>query len=75
LGKGRQDFLGIDLHTFPAARDARTIWQNTATGEVEISQPAYRDLLADVGTDAAPCALRAAASAHRLSVRSPPLSW
>ncbi|MDI1345483.1 MAG: hypothetical protein PSV22_15480 [Pseudolabrys sp.] len=45
LGKGAQDFLGIDLHTFPAARLARDIWQNTTTGEAEISQPAYRDLL------------------------------
>jgi hypothetical protein len=49
LGKGPQDFLGIDLHTFPAARNARTIWQNTAAGEVEISQPAYRQLLAERG--------------------------
>jgi hypothetical protein len=49
LGKGPQDFLGIDLHTFPAARGAFTVWQNTATGEAEISQPAYRDLLAARG--------------------------
>jgi hypothetical protein len=49
LGKGPQDFLGIDLHTFPAARSARTIWQNTATGEAELSQPVYRDLLARGG--------------------------
>jgi len=49
LGKGPQDFLGIDVHTFPAARSARMIWQNTATGETELSQPAYRDLLARGG--------------------------
>ena len=49
LGKGPQDFLGIDLHTFPAARGASTIWQNTAAGEAEISQPAYRRLLAERG--------------------------
>ena len=36
LGEGPQYFLGIDLHTFPAARDARTIWLlrfRTDTGE------------------------------------------
>jgi hypothetical protein len=49
LGKGPQDFLGIDVHTFPGARSARMIWQNTATGETELSQPAYRDLLARGG--------------------------
>ncbi|MCP3405694.1 hypothetical protein [Bradyrhizobium sp. CCGB01] len=49
LGKGPQDCLGIDLHTIPAARGASTIWQSTATGEAEISQPAYRRLLAKRG--------------------------
>lgn len=50
LGKGPQDFLGIDVHTFPASRPARDIWQSTTTTEAEISQPAYRDLL-DAGGD------------------------
>jgi hypothetical protein len=49
LGKGSQDFLGIDLHTFPAARSARAIWRDTEVGEAEITQPAYRDLLARGG--------------------------
>ncbi|MCA1373575.1 MULTISPECIES: hypothetical protein [unclassified Bradyrhizobium] len=49
LGKGPQDFLGIDLHTFPAARPARIIWHNTAASETEISQPAYRQLLVERG--------------------------
>lgn len=49
LGKGPRDYLGIDMHTFPAARDARAIWQSTASGETEILQPAYRKLLAERG--------------------------
>jgi hypothetical protein len=54
LGKGPQDFLGINLHTFPAARPARIIWQSTAASETEISQPAYRQLLAERGD---PCGI------------------
>jgi hypothetical protein len=49
LGRGPQDYLGIDMHTFPAARGAPEIWQNIAAGEAEISQPAYRRLLAERG--------------------------
>lgn len=49
LGRGAQDYLGIDVHTFPAERSALEIWQNTATGEAEVSQPAYRQLLAERG--------------------------
>ncbi len=45
LGRGPQDFLGIDLHTFPAVTPAATIWSSTDAGDAEISQPAYRDLL------------------------------
>jgi hypothetical protein len=29
LGRGPQDFLGIDLHTFPASRPAREVWPQT----------------------------------------------
>jgi hypothetical protein len=45
LGRGPQDFLGIDLHTFPAATAARAVWQSGHVGDAEISQPAYRELL------------------------------
>lgn len=46
LGAGTQDYLGIDLHTFPASRPAREIWTETETAGAEISQPAYKALLA-----------------------------
>jgi hypothetical protein len=45
LGRGAQDFLGIDLHTFPASKAARDVWRDTSVGDVEIAQPAYRALL------------------------------
>lgn len=45
LGRGPQDFLGIDLHTFPASKLAREIWAETTSAESEISQPAYRAML------------------------------
>jgi len=45
LGRGPQDFLGIDLHTFPASKPAREVWQETAIAEGDIAQPAYAALL------------------------------
>lgn len=45
LGRGPQDFLGIDLHTFPASKPAREVWQEIATAEGDIAQPAYAALL------------------------------
>ena len=45
LGRGPQDFLGIDLHTFPASKPAKDIWNETSPADVEIAQPAYRAML------------------------------
>ena len=45
LGRGPQDFLGIDLHTFPASKPAREVWHETSVADIEIAQPAYRELL------------------------------
>ncbi len=45
LGRGPQDFLGIDLHTFPASKPAREIWRETAASEADIAQPAYAAML------------------------------
>ncbi|MGA2795359.1 MAG: hypothetical protein ABSE69_17905 [Roseiarcus sp.] len=45
LGGGPQDFLGIDLHTFPASKPAREVWRETAASEIDIGQPAYKAML------------------------------
>ncbi len=45
LGRGPQDFLGIDLHTFPASRPAREVWPQTAASDADITLPAYRTML------------------------------
>lgn len=45
LGRGPQDFLGIDVHTFPAAKRARDIWSDTVFSGPDISLPAYKELL------------------------------
>ena len=45
LGKGPQDFLGIDLHTFPASVAAAETWNEIGGGDADIAQPAYRALL------------------------------
>jgi hypothetical protein len=47
LGRGTQDFLGIDVHTFPASKRAHEIWRETGAADVEIAQPAYRAMLAE----------------------------
>jgi hypothetical protein len=49
LGKGPRDFLGIDLHTFPASKPAADVWSETEIGDVEIAQPAYRAILEATG--------------------------
>jgi len=49
LGRGAQDFLGIDLHTFPASKPAREVWRDTSAADVQITQPAYRALLEQTG--------------------------
>ena len=49
LGRGPQDFLGLDLHTFPAAKPARQIWCEAAAAEPDLAQPAYRAMLAQTG--------------------------
>jgi hypothetical protein len=49
LGRGPQDYLGIDVHTFPASKPAREIWQETEAANVEIGQPAYQLLLERTG--------------------------
>ena len=49
LGRGPQDFFGIDLHTFPASMPARQVWHETGLAEVEIAQPAYREMLERTG--------------------------
>jgi hypothetical protein len=35
LGGGPQDFLGIDLHTFPASRPAREVWPQTGPSDAD----------------------------------------
>jgi hypothetical protein len=45
LGRGPQDFLGIDLHTFPASRPAREVWPETGASDGDITLPAYRAML------------------------------
>jgi hypothetical protein len=45
LGQGPQDFLGIDLHTFPASKQAHTVWRDAGESQTDISQPAYRELM------------------------------
>src|SRR4029077_2885031 len=49
LGRGVQDFLGITLHTFPAATPARAIWADTDAPDAQITQPAYRTLIEKSG--------------------------
>ncbi len=45
LGRGPKDFLGIDVHTFPASRGARSLWPLRARSDGDLSQPAYRAML------------------------------
>jgi hypothetical protein len=45
LGRSPQDFLGIDLHTFPASRAAREVWSQTGLPDPDITMPVYRAML------------------------------
>jgi hypothetical protein len=45
LGAGPKDFLGIDLHTFPAERLARDVWREAGRSEIDMAPPAYQALL------------------------------
>jgi hypothetical protein len=45
LGRGPKDFLGIDLHTFPASKSPREVWPQTGPFDVDITLPAYRLML------------------------------
>jgi hypothetical protein len=49
LGRGPQDFLGVDLHTFPASRPAREVWSEAGPSDVDITLPAYRAMLEQSG--------------------------
>ncbi len=49
LGRGPQDFLGIDLHTFPASRTARQTWPEAGASDADIALPAYRAILERTG--------------------------
>jgi hypothetical protein len=50
LGKGPQEYLGLQVHTFPTLRAARTIWSKTVNAnsdnETLLANPAYQDLAA-----------------------------
>jgi hypothetical protein len=45
LGKGPEDYLGFNIHTFPAEKSAREIWSSAGPGSADISAPAYQALL------------------------------
>jgi hypothetical protein len=50
LGRGLGDFLGIDLHTFPADQSAAAVWREPGSaGEADPAQPAYAALLEQTG--------------------------
>jgi hypothetical protein len=49
LGRGPQDFLGIDLHTFPGSKTARATWPEIGAADADIAQPAYRAMLERTG--------------------------
>jgi hypothetical protein len=45
LGQGPQDFLGFDIHSFPASRPASEIWREFDGSQADVAQPAYMALL------------------------------
>ena len=45
LGKGPQEFLGFDMHTFPGSISAADTWNDTGPSDADIAHPAYRPLL------------------------------
>ncbi len=54
IGDGVDGFTRIQLHEFPGARKARDVWtENDARGSrrVDVSQPAYQQLLRETGDE------------------------
>lgn len=50
LGRGPQDYLGIDLHTFPASRNASVCWPDTdVSSSSSADKAAYRALAEKTG--------------------------
>jgi hypothetical protein len=49
LGRGPQDFLGINLHTFPSSTPARVIWAQPGAMDTQLTQPAYRAMVEQSG--------------------------
>lgn len=45
LGRGVDDFLGINMHTFPASITAKEMWRETGFSDVDLSKPAYQNFL------------------------------
>lgn len=45
LGQGARDFLGIDLHTFPASKSAHEVWREITATDADIAAPAYLAML------------------------------
>lgn len=49
LGTGNQDFLGVNVHTFPAQRSAREVWSRPDASSTDLDKPAYQDLVQRTG--------------------------
>jgi hypothetical protein len=50
LGKGTEEYLAFQLHTFPASKTARQIWGNdtiTSPQSPALEKPAYQALVAE----------------------------
>ena len=50
LGRGNQEYLAFQIHTFPAKRPARRCWgrdEKVSDPDVSINQPAYQALAAE----------------------------
>jgi hypothetical protein len=74
LGQGPQDFLGIDLHTFPASRPAREVWPQAGVSDADdadITLPAYRAMLEQSGDRCGTMRLAGRSIVLRLSVQRP----
>jgi hypothetical protein len=74
LGRGPQDFLGIDLHTFPASRPAREVWSQAGVSDADdadITLPAYRAMLEQSGDRCGTMRLAGRSIVLRLSVQRP----
>lgn len=49
LGGGKQEFLGINLHTFPARKSAQDVWNRSIDPVVNLDKPAYKGLIESTG--------------------------